>query len=973
VIARERQTDPIPSFVGAQIALNQLLAERPTLRRVPVLDALRAFDNVAQRVGDGVDGEVRTAIVAAATDALVGYLRAAIAALYQAGMAGGALDAPSFAERKAARRAARGALLETLKAVRMDFKGDVPPVLRPGTADHVELVVAFDGVIGVADGEAAIMARADWLETNGYDPDECAAEPTPISGRRVRRDGGDGGRPGKRGDEHLAIEGTSCYLGDDCIYELRGGREDGEDVQRVVLSWRPYVLGSTYIEGDDSGKRVTFRVALKADGSDVRPVLAPTVKDATCWEHWPEASGYAGRRERDMLYNAVLTLTKQLPRTIGYNATGWHQIDGRSVYLSGGACIGASGPVEGITVQLTGVLARYRLPEPPPTDSEEARAALRAAVDLLDVAPLSVMAPLCGAAWLAPLREALGEEAPDSTLWLHGPSGAFKTELSALAQAHYGPFTADTLPANFADTGPGQEKVLHGAKDAYVAVEDYHPAHSPADAAAMAKTAQRLLRSVGNGTGRNLSTREGGLREGKPPRCVPSATGELLPDGHSSLARAFAVPVEPGAVDATRLTVAQDRRDELAVALAIYIRRLAGRMDDDGPDSLPATLPHRYRALRAAAQQEGGHARGPGQVAHLYLGLETFLEFARDAGALDVAERDALLAGAWEALVKLAADQAAELAGEAPVERFMALLGDGLASKRAYLTGEDGGAPDEPLAWGWEPDPMNAGQYRHGAGVRLGVVTGEWILLIPEETHRYVVTAASAAGEVFPVKLQTLTKRLDEAGLIQTEAGTRQRTVREVIDGKRRRVIKLARTRTQLSKSESSESSESKTPDLSVDEPDFVDSLGGDGDKVSPQSESTAGEVSPQSESTAGEVSPQSESTAGEDTPNVGVGGSEEWDDAWAVASLDGVMERIHTKGLAAGLKEPHPRHDEIEALVIAAKAGRGRSAFECACHELEVLYDPEPEQGGLFVEGELPPVPEKPRDRDRERERGWS
>jgi len=591
----------------------------------------------------------------------------------------------------------------------------------------------------------------------------------------------------------VQIPGSPDYFIDDTsIFQVR--MRDG-DAKRVGIDWRPYVSGSTYIEGDEPGKRVTFHLGLSPDGLDARPVPAPTVKDATCWEHWPQCVGYASRQERDALYNAVLLLASQRPRTVGYDATGWHVIDGRSTYLSGGACINADGPVEGITVQLTGVLGRFRLPAPPVLDSDAARDAIRAAVDLLRVAPLSVTAPLVGAVWLAPLRAALGEEAPDFTPWFHGPSGVFKSELNALAQAHYGPFTADSLPASFADTGPGQEKVLWGAKDAYVAVEDYHPASDPAEAHAMSRTAQRLLRAVGNGTGRNLSTRDGGLRPDKPPRCVPVATGELLPDGHSAMARAFAVPVEPAAVDVAGLTEAQRRAPSYALAMAVYLQTIAAGMDDTGADGLCATLPDRYRELRLIVQQKGGHARGPGQVAHLFLALEKFLTFAYAAGAIDDVSCADLLTAAWDALASLAADMAAELSGTSPVERFMALLVDGFSSKRAYLTGDDGGPPADPLFWGWEPDPLTAGGYRHGSGTRLGVVTDEWMLLFPEETYRYVVAAARAAGEVFPVKLQTLTKRLAEAGIIQTQdAAGRHRTVKEIIDGKRRQVLKLART-----------------------------------------------------------------------------------------------------------------------------------------------------------------------------------
>lgn len=850
MVARKRtaDVDPIVLWDGAQIALRNVFDNRRMLNKDTIWEAVRAFDVVAQRVADGLEGALRMELVAVAMDATAGYLLTALDALGRAVQAGDPLTAASWPARARAQKAAHGAFTAGIAAARAGIAGETPPVLRAGTAPHAALLAAFGALLDVADHGAVLTARMECVADTGYDPDEADGddEPTPIRGRR---DGGDGGRPGKRGDEHRAIPGTSCYLGDDCIYELRGGG-DSEDARRVVLAWRPYVQGSTYIEGDDAGKRVTFNIALNTDGSDMRPVSAPTVKDATCWEHWSKAIGYAGRRERDTLYNTVLMLAGDLPRTIGHNATGWHPIDEHAVYLTGDVCIGADGPVPNISNQLTGPLARYRLPSPPSIDSEEARAALRAAIDLLDVAPLSITAPLFGAAWLAPLSEALGEEAPDFTPWLDGPSGAFKSELSALGQGFYGPFTADTLPTSFADSGPGQEKVLYGAKDAYCAVEDYHPTMNPAEAHARDKTAERLLRAQGNKIGRNLSTREGALREAKPPRCVPVATGEMLPTGHSTVARLFAVPVEPGAVDVARLTIAQERRGELPVAMSLYVRELAAGMDNDGPDGLYAALPKHYRDLRLEVQRADGHARGPGQVAHLYLGLETFLIFSVKAGVLGEAACAALLAEAWQALLTLAADQAAELAGESPVERFLALLGDGFASKRAYLTDESGGAPiGEELTWGWEADSMNPGRYHHGNALRLGVVTAEWLLLIPEETYRYVATAAHAAGEAFPVKLQTLTKRLDEAGMIFTEAGTRYRTVREDIDGKRRRVIKLSRSARAPAhtprKSVSSVSSVSKSPDLGVDEPDFVDTLCDVDTKVCPQSVSTAAQDAP--------------------------------------------------------------------------------------------------------------------------------
>src|SRR5262249_27879088 len=149
------------------------------------------------------------------------------------------------------------------------------------------------------------------------------------------------------------------------------------------------------------------------------------------------------------------------------------------------------------------------------------------------------------------------------------------------------------------------------------------------------------------------------LRPDLPPRALPIATGERLPSGHSTAARMFPVPVPPGAIDRARLSEAQQQRQLLPQAMAAYIQWLAGRID-----ALRDALPARFRALREKAQTVGRHAREPAQVAHLYLGLETFLTFAVEVGVLNRDRADEVLEAAWEALTAVAAEHGRQLAAE---------------------------------------------------------------------------------------------------------------------------------------------------------------------------------------------------------------------------------------------------------------------------------------------------------------------
>ncbi len=180
-------------------------------------------------------------------------------------------------------------------------------------------------------------------------------------------------------------------------------------------------------------------------------------------------------------------------------------------------------------VALSGSLGRYRLPDPPV--GEDLVTAVRASLALPALLPPEVAYPLLAVVYHAPLREMLAGEPPDFVLWLHGPSGTFKSEHAALAMAHYGDFTRLSLPASFAATANAVERICSAAKDALVVVDDYHPASDAREQTAMATVASRLLRGVDNGAGRARMRADTSLRPELTPRGVVLVTGERLPDG----------------------------------------------------------------------------------------------------------------------------------------------------------------------------------------------------------------------------------------------------------------------------------------------------------------------------------------------------------------------------------------------------------------------------------------------------------
>jgi hypothetical protein len=500
-----------------------------------------------------------------------------------------------------------------------------------------------------------------------------------------------------------------------------------------------------------------------------------------------------GLGTKDRLRHAMQVLSGEIPQRRVYAHTGWRQIDGMWVYLHAGGAIGPVGMVPDIEVALSPPLARMMLPDP--ALGEDLVAAVRMALQLLDLLPLAVAVPLLGAAWLAPLCELLGPDAPDFVLWLHGPSGVFKSEYLALAMAFYGDFSRTSLPANFSATANAIERFTFETKDALLAIDDFHPAGDAKEQAAMNQIANRLLRGAGNTSGRARMHADTTLRPALFPRGLAIVSGERLPDGHSNAARMFPVAVEPGAITPARLRQAQEARHDYPHAMAGYLQYLAQRFD-----VLQGEMPARFRALRAELQVDGSHRREPGQVAHLLLGLETFFSFAVAIGAITGAEREARLGEAREVLLAHSREHAESQAEEAPEQVFLRLLAGGFASKRAYLEHKQGGVPQDPEQWGWEPSIRRGADggesivWQHPTVAQLvGVVDDEWLLLFPEPVYQFVAGAARTGGRIFPVEAKSLWRRLDEGGLLATEMDgiKRRRLVNAWISGATRRVLKL--------------------------------------------------------------------------------------------------------------------------------------------------------------------------------------
>jgi len=475
------------------------------------------------------------------------------------------------------------------------------------------------------------------------------------------------------------------------------------------------------------------------------------------------------RGAADRMRHAIQTLARDVPRRIIYTHTGWRLIGDRWVYLYAGGAVGA----DDVAVEPGEGLHRYTL-----TDTADP-AAIAESLRLLVVARPEVVIPLWAAVYLAPLCEPLrraGVE-PAFVLWLLGQTGAMKSTLAALFLSHFGEFSNKNLPGSFRDTENALEKRGFLAKDTLLVIDDYHPVANPTDAARMRKTAETLLRGYGDRVGRTRMRADTSIREGYPPRGLCAVTGEDVPDaGQSTTARYVAVEVSRSAVDVDMLTRCQAKAHRLPAAMRGYIEWLAARLD-----GLPESLRGRFADLRQRAMVESRHGRMAETVAWLHMGLETGLDYAVEAGAVNREERDDMLAERWAVLMGLAEAQGRRIEEDRPSERFCTVLRELLTSGAAYVVDLGTARPDA--------DDGPAGRMPGFLGWR----DRDWCYLLPEVAYKAVAEFVGRTGGHFPVTSRTLWKHLDADGLIEPETHGEYRHYarHKKIEGRNHRLIGL--------------------------------------------------------------------------------------------------------------------------------------------------------------------------------------
>lgn len=531
-------------------------------------------------------------------------------------------------------------------------------------------------------------------------------------------------------------------------------------------------------------------------------------------QFWPHAIVSAGQTVRDNLRCSIQWLSGRPPLVIIYTSTGWYKLATGWAFLSASGAIGTDGLDETISAELDlGNMQRYLIPAPHPR-IHQAAGRLLSLLHVSNNRALGV-ALLCAIA-RAPLREC----APiDFSIFLAGRTGSGKTECAAVALGCFGRFDRDYLTASFMDSSADLEAKLFQANGVIAVVDEFKPAANQYEQNKLHAKADRLFMGVGNNSGGGRRNPDMTRKADYHPRGLVIATGEDLPRGASTKARMLIIRVTKEEMCWQTLGSLQHAREQgdNASVVSAYLQWLAPQIPE-----LKCELPKRIIAIRDEANAAGfaeSHSRASGIYASLLVGLEVFLRFLHEVGALSERDASSLLDDVKEDLNNLTRAQGDFQREADEVERFRELLRACFASGEAHVCNPlDQGQPAHlPYLWGWRKvDTIkdfdgDGGLLRerdiyaaNGAGIGyLANHTGKnretraELWLEPQATFKAVQRFATQQGEPFLTSQATLWRRLQERNHLlecefDTATGTHRPTAKRSTGGSRKRLLILS-------------------------------------------------------------------------------------------------------------------------------------------------------------------------------------
>ncbi|MNW41014.1 hypothetical protein D3C74_181400 [compost metagenome] len=466
----------------------------------------------------------------------------------------------------------------------------------------------------------------------------------------------------------------------------------------------------------------------------------------------PEPNIFPGNLIRDVVRFAIQSTAAAATHERIFTHLGWITLEGNWRYLHAGGALGDSN----VKVELDPRLQNYILPQTP----SDPRKAMKASLELLNVAPHRITLALWGLTYLSPLCELLrmiGLE-PKFLVWLYGYTGSRKTTLAKLFLSHFGNLL-EHPPASFKDTANSVEKRGFDTKDSLLLIDDYHPTSSPREKQSMELLAQQVLRGYGDRVARGRMKQDTTLRADYPPRGMAIVTAEDMLNGGSSVARLFPVELHKTDVTLDLLTKAQLEAKELSAAMKGYLEWIGQVMSTPEESGLKEL----FAKKRHEAAHLGVHGRLVEASTWLYMGLHLGLEYAESVRAISTAQGQELRREAWSIFLSIASEQGQQVTDVKASNRFATIVSQLLTNKSIHTHHVN----YEPLP---ETVPKNS--------CHVGWHDDNYYYFLPGVIYNQVNQFLHKQGEQFPISETMLWRELADAGMTHTETAKENNKVR---------------------------------------------------------------------------------------------------------------------------------------------------------------------------------------------------
>ena len=562
---------------------------------------------------------------------------------------------------------------------------------------------------------------------------------------------------------------------DNCLYVTTVSKRGSSTTK--VCNFVPRIVSEKTVDDGAVTEKTLVLSGIHADGSTLPPVEVNGADLSNFnWllDKWgAKCIIEVGQRCKDQLRYYIQTTSEYAEQLTEYHVTGWKKIDGEWHFLLPGD--------DSLNVTLKGKLQHY---------CGESYYDLYDPIDAYNLfekppAPSRVIQPLVAFAFLTPLNEFMRQAGcmPKFVLFLTGRTGTRKSTIAALILSFFGKFTSTDLPMSFRDTANSIIANSFSLKDVLTCIDDFYPSDN-AEMKKLNTTAQTVMRTYGDRTGRARLRSDSTLMESRPPQGNAIITGELSPDiGESGTARYFTLELKEEDVDLGSLSVCQSEAADGAYrrTMYAYTQWLKRRYlcDDDHVEKLRDKLLSWHKTYRNNYYHHNQtcHGRLPEIVACLMIGMRFFLQFLKENCVIKQENQEIELELFRKELYALADQQSTNVEHDKPVNIFIRKLYSLIEGGKVMITERN--RPDN-----FDPYPPGY----------IGCQDEEYYYLNKDLAHSAVKKLCSEQSENFPVSAKALVKALAEENLIKTTASGNTVSVRYC--GKNMRFIALEKSKT---------------------------------------------------------------------------------------------------------------------------------------------------------------------------------